>query len=145
MPFPPPKLWCRLLGSGGAEGGGFYHSREVPVNPSGRFFSSWFLQLEVFNQPSKEVFQGNVTKERAGLSSDCSLCGLCLSSGRHAVAFRRGMGLFQAEVSNQDPKSGLFKAIRWKCAVGAFLVAYPLISVLLSRPNLVVFLLRHKN
>lgn len=59
--------------------GGFNHSWEVPVNPSGKF-SSWFLQLQVFKQPVKEVFQGNVTEGSAGMSSHCSLCGLCLSS-----------------------------------------------------------------
>ena len=85
--------------------------RGVPVSPSG-MFSSWFLQVQVFNQPSKEVFQGSFSKESAGFSSDCSLCGLCLSSARRAVAFRQGMGLFKGKVSNWDPKPVLFKAIR---------------------------------
>lgn len=85
--------------------------RGVPVSPSG-MFSSWFLQVQVFNQPSKEVFQGSFSKGSAGFSSDCSLCGLCLSSARRAVAFRQGMGLFKGKVSNWDPKPVLFKAIR---------------------------------
>ena len=70
------------------------------------------MQLQVFKQASKEVFQRYCPKESAGFSSDCSLCGLCLASGRRTVAFRQGMGLFQVEVSNQDPKSVLVKAIR---------------------------------
>ena len=57
-------------------------------------------------------FQGNFTRESAAFSSDCSLCGLYLSSARHTEAFRRGTGLFQGVASNRDPKPVLLKAIK---------------------------------
>ena len=57
-------------------------------------------------------FHGNFTKESAAFSSDCSLCGLYLSSARRTVALRGGMGLFQGDVGNRDAKPVLFKAIR---------------------------------
>ena len=137
--FPPSQAVLPALGNGGTEGGWFSHSRGVPVNSSG-IFSSWFLQLQVFNQPSKEVLQGNLTKASAGFSSDCSLCVLCLSSARHAVAFRQGTGLVKGKVSNGDPKHVLFKAIRGKCVVRVFCITYPFdCSALLQSESCGVF------
>ena len=142
--FPPTQAVLLTLGNGSTEGRWFYQSCEVPASPSGTF-SSWFLQLQVFNQRSKEVFQGNLTKESAGFTSDCSVCVLCLSSARHAVAFRQGKGLVKGKVSNGDPKRVLFKAVRENVWLEFSASLNLLIAVLSSSLNLAVFLLRHRN